>query len=375
MTVTPTSPSCRHVAHRHRAAAGAELDRVVDRGCAARGAGGRGRPSAGAGAPSSRASTPRARASVAQRARPRAASSCRSSGARQQLEPALVDAGENEQVVDGAAHAVDLLARALEHRARRGRQVVVAQADVELGAHRRQRRAQLVRGVGDQPALLLDAALDAVEHRVERGGEVRDLVARGAARRCARRAGRGRSPPPSRSCGRRAQRPAREPPAARARSASSAAGRAISSSTRTRCTERSTVASDCGRDERPARCPRGRSRARRAGSARGRAPSATVRMRSSPRSTAAAAAGASIGARRRPGRRSDTITRPRRSRICAAARSPVSTRARDVDGTRARPRAIAVARSAQRAGRRSRSTAAVRSERSRTTTKAPTARR
>jgi hypothetical protein len=95
----------------------------------------------------------------------------------QELEPALVEAGEDEQVVDRARHPIDLLARALEDPARCGRQVVGAQADVDLRAHRRQRRAQLVGGIGDQAVLLLDALPDAVEHRVQRGGQVRDLVA------------------------------------------------------------------------------------------------------------------------------------------------------------------------------------------------------
>src|SRR3954469_10890159 len=52
----------------------------------------------------------------------------------EQLEPALVDTGEHEQVVDRARHPVDLLARASEDPARGGRQLVGTQADVDLRA-------------------------------------------------------------------------------------------------------------------------------------------------------------------------------------------------------------------------------------------------
>jgi len=99
-------------------------------------------------------------------------------GRGQQRQPPLVDVRQHEQVVGRAAEPADLLAQALEHLARRGRQCVVAEADVELGAHDGQRRAQLVRRVGHQLVLLGDPLLEAVEHRVERDREVADLVAR-----------------------------------------------------------------------------------------------------------------------------------------------------------------------------------------------------
>ena len=40
----------------------------------------------------------------------------------------------------------------------------------------RQRRAQLVRGVGDEPPLPVERAVEPLEHRVERVGELLDLV-------------------------------------------------------------------------------------------------------------------------------------------------------------------------------------------------------
>ena len=51
-----------------------------------------------------------------------------------------------------------------------------------LPAQGRQRRAQLVRGVGEEPALALAGALERREHRVERVGELADLAAASAGR-------------------------------------------------------------------------------------------------------------------------------------------------------------------------------------------------
>jgi hypothetical protein len=123
-------------------------------------------PTAAASRPSTRSATARLAASGDSEATARAAT-------------ALVEAGEDEQVVDRARHPVDLLACALEHPPRGRRQVVGPQAHVDLGAHGRERRAQLVRRVGDQSVLLLDAVGDAIEHRVQGACQLRDLVAGG----------------------------------------------------------------------------------------------------------------------------------------------------------------------------------------------------
>ena len=53
---------------------------------------------------------------------------------------------------------------------------------LDVAAQRGERRAQLVRRVGDEAPLRLARALERVEHRVQRRGEAADLVARGAAR-------------------------------------------------------------------------------------------------------------------------------------------------------------------------------------------------
>ena len=100
--------------------------------------------------------------------------------------PALVEAGEQEEIVDEQPHppglALDPGHRALE--------VVrpLARAAVEqlrVGAHGGKRRAQLVRRIGDeaaQPVLrrgaLVERLLDLAEHRVERPAEPADLGAR-----------------------------------------------------------------------------------------------------------------------------------------------------------------------------------------------------
>ena len=50
---------------------------------------------------------------------------------------------------------------------------------LEVGAQRGERRAQLVRGVGHEPALRALGRLERLEHRVERAREPRQLVVAG----------------------------------------------------------------------------------------------------------------------------------------------------------------------------------------------------
>ena len=106
--------------------------------------------------------------------------------------PPLVEPREEEQVVDQRGHSPALGA---DPRHRRRQLVGIRQAagpiQVGVAADGRQRRPQLVRGVGDEPAqpllarglrvqrglLLAEARLDLVEHRVERGAEPPDLRA------------------------------------------------------------------------------------------------------------------------------------------------------------------------------------------------------
>ena len=84
-------------------------------------------------------------------------------------------AREREQVVDEALQADGVV----EHVAL-GRLPVgalgVGEVDLELGADAGERAAQLVAGVGDEPALALGGVLEPGEHRVHRAGEPADLV-------------------------------------------------------------------------------------------------------------------------------------------------------------------------------------------------------
>ncbi len=139
-------------------------------------------------------------------------------GDRLELErAALVEVGEQQEVVDEHAHPLGLAADPL-HRALEVVGAVGGAAAEELGvgADRGERRAQLVRGVGDEPPELRlgglerrHALLDLLEHLVEGEAEPADL---GAGPRRARPAARGRrprSPPPSCRSRRAGRRPRR----------------------------------------------------------------------------------------------------------------------------------------------------------------------
>ena len=128
------------------------------------------------------------------------ASTPRSTGARVQR-PSLVETGEQQQVVDQRRHPHRLLLGAAHRLVELGGVVETAVA-VELGvaADRRDRRAQLVRRVGDEPAqarlrrrALGERVLDPGHHRVERVAELARLGARRAPRARAARGRRRRS--------------------------------------------------------------------------------------------------------------------------------------------------------------------------------------
>ena len=115
---------------------------------------------------------------------------------------ALVEAGEQQQVLDELGHAHRLRLDAADRVHHVGRQLAAVQAgELGVAADRGERRAQLVAGVGDEAAHLLLALLASrqggchvTEHAVERGAEPADLgalvVDRAPARRARRRRGR-----------------------------------------------------------------------------------------------------------------------------------------------------------------------------------------
>ena len=89
-----------------------------------------------------------------------------------------VGAGEEQQVVDHPLHRHDLL-QLTRPRGRDVGRLRVASVDLQLGAHAGERRAQLVRGVGDELLLAARGVLQAGEHLVHRHGEAGDLVVTG----------------------------------------------------------------------------------------------------------------------------------------------------------------------------------------------------
>ena len=88
-----------------------------------------------------------------------------------------VEAGQREQIVGQPRHPVD---RALDHRRRRGSALVgrlgVGEGEVEIGLDDRERRPQLVRGVGDEAPLRREGEVESRQHRVERVREPLQLV-------------------------------------------------------------------------------------------------------------------------------------------------------------------------------------------------------
>ena len=92
-----------------------------------------------------------------------------------------VEAREREQVVGQPRHPVD---RPLDHRGRPcpalGGRLGVRQRELEVRLDRRERRAELVRGVGDEAALRGEGEVEPREHGVEGVGEPLQLVVRAA---------------------------------------------------------------------------------------------------------------------------------------------------------------------------------------------------
>ena len=138
-------------------------------------------------------------ASGAWRSRTRSSSSPTRSSSRADRQLALVAAGDHQQVLGERDEPVGLLGG----RPQRVGQLLVRaparQRELELGLEDRQRRPELVAGVGDERPLARERRLDAVEHRVQ--GR--------------RRAGRSRRP--SSGTGSRAPRSVASISAARAR--------------------------------------------------------------------------------------------------------------------------------------------------------------
>ena len=96
-----------------------------------------------------------------------------------------------QEVVDQRAHA---FGSATDDRAEFGelffRRVGVRHGDLEVGADHRERVAQLVRCLLDEPPLALEGRVEARQHRVERVGQPSELVVRPAKVDAPRQVGR-----------------------------------------------------------------------------------------------------------------------------------------------------------------------------------------
>ena len=87
-------------------------------------------------------------------------------------------AGQGQQPADEVLAAIDRLRDDARHRPQVGHaRVGVGERHVELGPDDGQRPAQLVAGLGDEPALRGERVAEPLEHRVEGVGELAQLVA------------------------------------------------------------------------------------------------------------------------------------------------------------------------------------------------------
>ena len=124
-----------------------------------------------------------------------------SDGDIERLEPeresAAVGARDQEQVLGQVREALGLVRR--PRIAWRSSSVDrLAECELELGPQQRERRPQLVTGVGDELALARERGLEPVEQLVQRLAKTLDLVARCRDRQpLARRLGRDRRGPPA----------------------------------------------------------------------------------------------------------------------------------------------------------------------------------
>ena len=95
------------------------------------------------------------------------------------VELAVLGAGEREEALQQPVGVVEIHAQLGVQLTGLGRHAAgLRDRDVEGGAHHRQRGAQLVRGVGDEPSLRVKRRLQAFQQPVDRVGEQAQLIAR-----------------------------------------------------------------------------------------------------------------------------------------------------------------------------------------------------
>ncbi len=88
----------------------------------------------------------------------------------------LVGAGDQQEIFGEPGQALRLVGRGAQRALKLLARSRATECEVELRAKQRERGAELVAGVGDEAALVLDSRLQAREHLVQRPGEAGDLV-------------------------------------------------------------------------------------------------------------------------------------------------------------------------------------------------------
>ena len=129
-------------------------------------------------------------------------------------EAAIVGTREQEERIDDEGEPGTLLAQILEELARFGRERGRFERVLHLSPHERERRFQFVRRVGGKTRDLLEAPLQAIEHRVQDQREITDLILRRGVRQALAQIGRRDVRGPRRNGRDRRNRPVCDPPAA-----------------------------------------------------------------------------------------------------------------------------------------------------------------
>ena len=89
---------------------------------------------------------------------------------------AALGLGDRQQVLGELGEAVGLLGGRGQRRSQFLGRAALGKRQLQLGAQDRQRRAQLVTGVGDEGALVLKRLAEPLQHLVQRVAQPRDLV-------------------------------------------------------------------------------------------------------------------------------------------------------------------------------------------------------
>ncbi len=133
----------------------------------------------------------RSPAAARNRSATRVASATRSTGAGFDRQAALLGACAFQQVLGQRDQSPHLVVDGVERLGQLLRLPRLRQRQLDLGEHQGQRRAQLVAGLGHEPALSLQAVVEPLEHGVEGERQPAQLVVRAGQRESLARAAGG----------------------------------------------------------------------------------------------------------------------------------------------------------------------------------------